>query len=111
LPEVAGGGLLQSINERFGPDSTFGVTEIAYNFQNVYATSGGNAQLNQITERQRTRIREALSLWGNYLGVQFRETREQGITFAVGNPTALPAMGLQTSTATVRNALNASLRI
>lgn len=111
LPEVVGGGLLQSINAQFGPDSTYGVTEIAYNFQSVYATSGGNAQLNQITERQRTRIREALSLWGNYLGVQFRETRDQGITFAVGNPAALPSLGLQTSTATVRNALNASLRI
>ncbi len=111
LPEVAGSGLLQSINARFGPDSTFGVTEIAYNFQSVYANTGGTAQLNQITDRQKTRIREALSLWGNYLGVQFRETRDQGMTFAVGNPTALPAQGLQTSTPAVRNALNASLRI
>src|SRR5690606_10321192 len=49
LPEVAGSGLLQSINAQFGPDSTFGVTEIAYNFQSVYANTGGTAQLNQIT--------------------------------------------------------------
>ncbi len=111
LPEIAGGGLLQTINATFGPDSTPGITEIAYNFQSVYATSGSTVLLNQITARQKTRIREALSLWSNYLGVQFRETRAEGVTFAVGNPAALPSLGLQTSTGTVANALNAALRI
>ncbi|TVP99517.1 MAG: hypothetical protein EA381_09680 [Planctomycetaceae bacterium] len=111
LPEIAGGGLLQTINANFGPDTTFGVTEIAYNFQSVYAEVGGSVLLNQITNRQRTRIREALDLWSNYLGVQFRETASEGITFAVGNPTALPTLGLQTSTAQVRNVLNAAVRI
>ncbi len=111
LPEVAGGGLLQTINANFGPDAEDGITDIAYNFQNVYAQFGGAAQLNQITSRQKIRIREALDLWSKYVGVQFRETASEGITFAVGNPAALASLGLQTSTATVRNALNASLRI
>lgn len=112
LPEIAGGGLLQAINEQFGPDSTLGITEIAYNFQSSYAASAaGGAFLNQITDRQRTRVREALSLWSEYIGVQFRETTDQGITFAVGDPSALPSLGLQTSTPAVRSALNASLRI
>jgi len=112
LSEIAGGGLLQTINEQFGPDSTPGITEIAYNFRSSYAASaGGGALLNQITDRQRTRIREALSLWSNYLGVQFRETRDEGITFAVGDPSSLPSLGMQTSTPAVRSAINASLRI
>lgn len=112
LPESVGGGLLQTINERFGADSTAGVTEIEYNFQAVYAMSGGNTLLNQITDRQKTRVREALSLWANYLGVQFRETATSGMTFAVGDPDALASLpDTQRSSGSINNALNASLRI
>jgi hypothetical protein len=45
------------------------------------------------------------------LGSSSVKTSDEGITFAVGDPAALPSLGLQTSTAAVRTALNASLRI
>lgn len=111
VEEIVGGGLRQTINANFGPDSTPGVTEVLYNFQTVYATSGSTSFVNQITDRQKRRVREAVSLWSNYLGIQFRETVDQGITFAVGEPNRLPALGLQVSTPAVRNVLNAALRI
>jgi len=109
LPELAGNGLLQTINANFGPDVTSGVTEISYNFQSVYETINGVSQLNQITELFKLRVREALSLWANYIGVQFRETANSGITFAVGNNGSLrPRFATQL---TQQSVLNATLRI
>ncbi len=80
-------GLAQAINARFGPDVTDGITEIEYNFQGIFSGGVGTgfpAQLNNITEIQKRRVREAISLWSQYVGVQFRETKDSGITFAVG---------------------------
>lgn len=91
VPEASGGGLLQTINANFGPDTTTGITEIPYNFQTVYETAGSTSFINQITEVQKTRVREALSLWANYIGVQFRETTNSGITFARGEINRLTA--------------------
>ncbi len=85
LPESIGNGLLQTINANFGVDSKAGVTEIPFNFKSVFETVSGVAQLNQMSDLFKVRIREALSLWANYIGVQFRETADQGITFAVGD--------------------------
>ena len=70
---------------------TAGVTDIAYNFQGIFATDAdtGTDYLNQITEVQKTRIREALDLWASKIGVQFRETSSDGITFAVGDHSRL----------------------
>ena len=75
-------------NPDFGADVTAGVTEIAYNFNGIYATDPdtGTDFLNQITEVQKTRIRETLDLWSSKIGVQFRETSSDGIMFAVGDP-------------------------
>jgi hypothetical protein len=99
IPELAGGGLVQFVNAAFGnpnsesaADVTDGITEISYNFQGIFASNGGNSFLNQITERQRTRVREALDLWSRSVGVQFRETVDSGITFAVGDPSVLPPL-------------------
>jgi hypothetical protein len=77
------------INSDFGPDLTAGVTEIAYNFQGIFATVGATSHLNQITETEKVRIREALNLWASEIGVQFRETADEGITFAFGDNTVL----------------------
>ena len=97
------------INSDFGPDLTAGVTEIAYNFQGIFATVGGTSHLNQITETEKIRIREALNLWASEIGVQFRETADEGITFAFGDNTALDAEnGIAPQNLGV---LNASLRI
>ncbi|MDG2220787.1 MAG: hypothetical protein P8L85_05370, partial [Rubripirellula sp.] len=85
IPEIAGA-LLQHIGDTFGPDSTDGVTEVAYNFNGIFDTDeDGRDFLNQIKDRQKTRIREALGLWSNKIGVQFRETASEGITFALGD--------------------------
>ncbi|KAA1257828.1 hypothetical protein LF1_03180 [Rubripirellula obstinata] len=116
IPELAGGGLVQFVNAAFGDpnsesaaDVTDGITEIAYNFQGIFASNGGNSFLNQITQRQRTRVREALDLWSRSVGVQFRETVDSGITFAVGDPSVLPA--LPDTRLQSYPVLNASLRI
>lgn len=88
------GALAQAINDRFGPDVTDGVTEIEYNFQGIFAGGVGTglpAQLNNITAIQKRRVREAISLWSQYLGVQFRETKDSGVTFALGTPSELTA--------------------
>ncbi len=109
LPESVGNALLQTINANFGVDSTAGVTEIPFNFKSVFETVAGVAQLNQISELFKVRIREALSLWANYIGVQFRETADQGMTFAVGDNSRLQAQpNTQLST---QGVLNATLRI
>ena len=87
VPGGPDSGLARAINARFGPDVTDGITEIEYNFQGIFSGGVGTgfpAQLNNITEIQKRRVREAVSLWSQYVGVQFRETKDSGITFAVG---------------------------
>ncbi len=81
------------INPSFGPDLTAGVTEVAYNFQGIFATNGSESHLNQITETEKVRIREALNLWASEIGIQFRETADEGITFAFGDNSELNAAG------------------
>lgn len=108
-PEAAGA-LLQHISDDFGADTQDGVSEIAYNFNGIFdSDNAGNSFLNQITDRQKTRIREALGLWAQNIGVQFRETESEGITFALGNTADLQVRdGLVPIS---QNVLNASLRI
>ncbi|MCS7471158.1 tandem-95 repeat protein [Stieleria sp. ICT_E10.1] len=106
-------GLRGHINSNFGPDTLDGITEIAYNFQGIFDSQGSTDFLNQINARQKTRIREVLNLWAAELGVQFRETLDEGITFAVGDTGNLQA---RPNTTLVRfgaipSVLNASLRI
>ena len=97
------------INAAFGPDFNPGITEVSYNFQGIFQQNGPISHLNQITETEKVRIREALNLWSSKVGVQFRETADQGITFAFGDSGVLAAdAGILPSPLGV---LNASLRI
>ena len=71
-------------NPGFAPDLTAGVPTVFYNFNGVYENVGAVSRLNQIIDVQETRIREVLELYAGELGVQFVETEDEGITFAVG---------------------------
>ncbi|MEL6106099.1 MAG: peptidase, partial [Planctomycetota bacterium] len=109
--------LSRHINPDFGADTLNGVTEIAYNFQGIFDSVGNTSFLNQITESHKTRVREVLNLWSADLGVQFRETLDEGITFAVGDTSNLQSRGLSLigpttgPTAGISNTLGASIRI
>ncbi|WP_145417286.1 tandem-95 repeat protein [Planctomycetes bacterium K23_9] len=101
---------VEHINSQFGADAVNGVTEVAYNFNRIFDTDGsGNEFLNQITDRQKVRIREALNLWSKEIGVQFRETQAEGITFALGDTDDLQNRG--TVRATDARALDAAVRV
>ncbi|MFU7560472.1 S8 family serine peptidase [Roseiconus sp. JC912] len=111
-PGRADAAVIGAINDMFGPDVTDGVTEIEYNFQSVFAGGTGTgfpAQVNNITEVQKRRVREALSLWANYLGLQFRETPNRGLTIALGSLNQLTA----TPNSTIRSVpvLDAEIRV
>lgn len=92
------------LNPLFGADSVDGITEIAYNFESNVASTGGTSFSNQITERQRQRVREVLDLWSAKIGVQFRETVSEGITFAVGDNARL-------ASSVSFNVINANVRV
>ncbi len=97
------------VNQAFGlngADNVTGVTTISYNFQRIYGSDSSGQLTNSITENQRQRIREAISLWANYLGVQFVETANRGITFATGALSAVTGAGARTE-----GALNFGVRI
>lgn len=80
----------QYINPNFGPDSVAGITTIYYNFRPDYGfDANGNPVTNSITENQKTRVREAVELWGQQTGVQFLETVSEGMTFVSGDLNAL----------------------
>ncbi|MCA9179998.1 MAG: hypothetical protein KDA51_01060, partial [Planctomycetales bacterium] len=57
-----------------------------YNFQATYGqTSSGLALANAIGSVEKARAREVLTLWSKYIGVQFVETSDLGLTIAAGN--------------------------
>jgi len=90
IPTEVGSGFEQHISPNFGADTQDGVTTIAYNFRQVYGYDAqGNPLSNLITEKQKTRVREAVELWAKHLGIQFLETADQGLTFVTGDPRAL----------------------
>ncbi len=90
MPASAGGFFDQHINALFGPDAIDGVSTILYNFQRFYGTdTSGQPLTNAITAKQQERVREALQIWSNHVGVQFVETPNQGITIATGSFTGL----------------------
>ncbi|MBX3420874.1 MAG: tandem-95 repeat protein [Pirellulaceae bacterium] len=73
------------INPAFGADATDGVKTIFYNFRSQYAQNlSGTPLTNSINDLQKQRAREILSLWSRYVGVQFVETVDLGLTIAVG---------------------------
>ncbi|XZE21482.1 tandem-95 repeat protein [Pirellulaceae bacterium SH449] len=83
------------INPDFGADDFPGIRTLYYNFQDVYGTVLGSPVNNSISEKQKERIREALHLWTRHLGVQFVETANAGITFALGDLRAVPTAGFR----------------
>lgn len=90
IPNEVGGGYDNHLNELFGADSTDGVTTILYNFQANYGVDDqGNPLKNLITDTQKQRARQAFEVWGEYIGVQFLETADRGLTIVTGDPHAL----------------------
>lgn len=78
------------INSNFGGDVIDGAKTIYYNFRSQYAQElGGSALTNAINDQQKNRAREVLSLWSKYIGVQFVETNDLGLTLAVGQFSSL----------------------
>ena len=81
------------------PDSTPGISTIAYNFKDLYGIApDGSILLNLITEQQKRRAREVFELYGSHLGVQFVETNRDGLTIVTGDlravvPTAATGPG------------------
>ncbi len=85
-----GDGFEQHVNPAFGPSQAPGLTTILYNFRQIYGVdSRGQSLTNAISEKQKQRVREAVQLWSQQLGVQFLETADQGLTFVTGDPVAL----------------------
>ena len=104
IPVFAGLNLVSDFGG-FPVDTTSGVPTIPYNFQSIYEQIGSLSQLNQITTTQQARVREVLDLYARELGVQFVETVDEGITFAVGGlNTLLGDVDLQPE-------LNAAVRV
>ncbi len=90
IPEETASGYDNHINPLFGADSTPGVTTVLYNFQSNYGQDlQGQTLVNLITERQKQRAREAMEMWSRFIGVQFLETADQGMTLVTGDPRAL----------------------
>ncbi len=66
------------------------MTTILYNFQANYGLDDQGLPLkNLITDTQKERAREAFEVWGEYIGVQFLETSNKGLTIVTGDPHAL----------------------
>jgi hypothetical protein len=61
------------------------IATIYYNFQDVYAIIQNNPAHNLISEVQKQRVRELVSIISQYCGIQFVETADQGFTVAVGD--------------------------
>lgn len=73
-----------------GGDAIAGVTIALYNFQDEYGFDPvGNVLRNAITENQKQRAREVFSLYSEYLGIQFVESGNLGMTIATGDLRAL----------------------
>ena len=77
--------------EAFSPaDTTDGISTLAYNFQDEYGVDPqGNVLLNAITDNQKQRGREIFELYGEYLGIDFIETTNLGLTVVTGDMRAL----------------------
>ncbi len=62
------------------------IETIEYNFRSVYGRDSlGNPVINQITTAQKQRAREVFEIYSSYLGVQFVETTDAGLTVATGD--------------------------
>ncbi len=68
-----------------GADTSGAIPVIQYNFQSSIGTVLGSPAFNVITDTQKQRVREVLSYYANYLGVEFIETSTSGWTIATGD--------------------------
>jgi hypothetical protein len=87
-------GFEDHVNASFGADKIDGITTIYYNFRATYATTNtGLPMANAINAEQRARAREVLALWSKYVGVQFIETADIGLTIASGPVSGILPIG------------------
>ena len=71
-------------------DTNAGINIFPYNFATLYGTDPqGNLTENAITEAQKQRTREVLSLYSERLGVQFVETERDGLQIVTGDMRAV----------------------
>lgn len=71
-------------------DYTTEIATVYYNFKDFYGFDpDGNTLSNVITPEQRVRAREIFEIYGDFLGVQFVETADEGITIATGDMRAV----------------------
>lgn len=72
------------------PDTQDGINIFPYNFADRYGLDAQNNNLdNAITEAQRQRTREVLSLYSERLGVEFVETEDSGLQIVTGDMRAI----------------------
>ncbi len=65
-------------------------TTAFYNFQDFYGVlPSGDVPSNAITENQKARAREIFELYGYFLGIEFIETADQGLTVITGDMRAM----------------------
>ncbi|HBE67622.1 MAG TPA: hypothetical protein DDW52_05675, partial [Planctomycetaceae bacterium] len=76
-------------NLRLGADAVDGTSVVFYNFQGQLGVLNGSTLLNAITETQKERVREVMSLYEQYLGVRFIESDNLGMTIGVGDMRAI----------------------
>lgn len=76
-------------NLRLGADTVDGISTVYYNFQGDLGVVSNSNLVNAITETQKERVREVLSLYEQYMGVRFVETESLGMTVAVGDMRAI----------------------
>lgn len=76
-------------NLRLSADSVDGTSVLYYNFQSNLGVYSNSNLLNAITEQQKQRVREIFSIYEDYLGIRFVETRSLGMTVAVGDMRAI----------------------
>ncbi|MBX3422804.1 MAG: pre-peptidase C-terminal domain-containing protein [Pirellulaceae bacterium] len=76
-------------NLRLIADNVDGTSVVYYNFQSLLGRLGTTNLSNAITEQQRLRVREVMSLYERYLGVRFVESTNRGFTVAVGDHRAV----------------------
>ena len=85
-------GALSDNMDDFCADTQAGISVIPYNFKSVYGWDiDGNPLLNLITEEQKQRSREIFEVYSYYLGVDFFETLDEGLTVVTGDLRALDA--------------------
>ncbi|MCA9166810.1 MAG: NF038122 family metalloprotease, partial [Planctomycetales bacterium] len=69
-----------------GADEEAGISTISYNFKTIYGFDPqGKPLTNLITAEQKARAREVFELYGYYLGIDFVETVDEGLTVATGD--------------------------